>query len=476
MKRVEYEDGKRLEQTHTCTCGGKLSLCWGGAFGINSFVLRCVERDDHNTIMRPAELEPYDIPGFNLYNLRGRHDEMVQELGEEKARALQPYEQVASLTKQQAGLILQTIWPDAPAVEVMKAAIICRQYGLNPLMKHIFLLPFKKYDKRTGEIVRIDWAIHIGIKANRLIARRVDRFSYLGDTPRIMTKQEQETIFGEVDNNNIWAITKLRDSAGNEAPGYGSWPKGQPAYGADRGNSAANMAFIHSERNALDRLFPGEMPQDVGVIDEQYIDGEYQVTTDQKPPLVSSPASTQKEPAATKHARGKGKKEDDNKAGESAQRPPGKQRAGAGPGGGVDRVGATGAGAGAGAAGEVGPGPGGAPAGGRQGGAGPTTTATTPSGADEHALLSAASPPENADAGESALAGNGFSIRRAELADLLTKSHWSEGTARSWITSKWHDVEDGENLEAVLKRLNRSQAEVFMRELQQRAENQPNLL
>jgi len=37
-----------------------------------------------------------------------------------------------------------------------------------------------------------------------------------------------------------------------------------------KGNTKANMAFIRSERNALDRLFAGEMPQGVEIIDEEY--------------------------------------------------------------------------------------------------------------------------------------------------------------------------------------------------------------
>ena len=33
------------------------------------------------------------------------------------------------------------------------------------------------------------------------------------------------------------------------------------------------MAFIRSERNALDRLFAGEMPQGIQVVDEEYMAG-----------------------------------------------------------------------------------------------------------------------------------------------------------------------------------------------------------
>ncbi len=268
MIPVDYELGKKIIETCTCECGAELTLSWGGAWNIDSYVLKCANDINHNRIARPATLGPYDIPGFNLFNLKGRRKQMEQELGKERAIKLIKYEGVVSLSKADAMEILQTIWPEAPELEVLKAAMICHHYGLNPLMKHVFLIPFKRRQK--GIVVGEDWVTVLGIKATRLIAHRCGHFSYLGDTPRIMTEEEQKRIFGEVDNTKVLAITKLKDSKGNEAPGYGSWPRDEQPYGAEKGNTKANMAFIRSERNALDRLFAGEMPQGVEVIDEEY--------------------------------------------------------------------------------------------------------------------------------------------------------------------------------------------------------------
>jgi len=271
MIPVGYEQGKRIVDTCTCGCGVPFTLAWGGAYGLQSYVLKCTKDINHSEIARPSRLGPYDIPGFNLYPLRRRRKQMEEELGKEKATKLMKYEGVVSLTKAEATEILKTIWPQAPQVEVLKAAIVCHQYGLNPLMKHIFLIPFKK--KGGGE----DWVIVLGIKATRLIAHRCGTFSYLDGTPRVMTEEEQERIFGEVDDGKLWAITKLKDSKGNEAQGYGSWPRDEVPYGAEKGNTKANMAFIRSERNALDRLFPGEMPQGVEIGSEEYVEGEYAI-------------------------------------------------------------------------------------------------------------------------------------------------------------------------------------------------------
>lgn len=195
---------------------------------------------------------------------------MVEELGQAKATKLVKYEGVVSLTREQAKEIVKTIWPKAPEIEVLKAAIICHQYGLNPLMKHLFLIPFKR--KEQGKVVGEDWVAVLGIKTNRLIAQRRHSYSYLDLTPRRMTEQEQEKVLGEVDDSRIWAITMIKDmDTSAEVMGVGSWPKDEVPYGVEKGNTKLNMACIRSERQALDRQYPGEMPQGVEVIDEEYL-------------------------------------------------------------------------------------------------------------------------------------------------------------------------------------------------------------
>lgn len=272
MIAVEYEQGKKIIETCTCECGASLSLAWGGSYGVDCHVLICAKDISHNRIARPATLGPYDIPGFNLFNLKRRRQEMVEELGEQRATKLVKYEGVVSLTRTQAMEILKTIWPDAPEVEVLKAAMICHQYGLNPLMKHLFLIPFKRREK--GVVVGEDWVVVLSIKTPRLLAHRRHNYSYLELTPRRMTAEEQEKILGEIDDSRIWAITKIKDmDTGAEAMGIGSWPKDEVPYGAEKGNTKLNMACIRSERLALDRQYPGEMPQGVEVIDEEYAIG-----------------------------------------------------------------------------------------------------------------------------------------------------------------------------------------------------------
>lgn len=190
---------------------------------------------------------------------------MEEALSPEQQRAFAPYHAIRAFTQQQATAVLRTIWPKAPDVEILKAAILCKDYGLHPLMKHVYLVPFKS--KKTQEVT---WATLVGIAATRLISSRRGPVSYI-DGPRLMGNKEQVRIFGEVDDSRLWAITIVQDEAGNRAIGYGNWPRGEEPYGTDKGNTKANMAFIRSERNALDRLRPGEMPSGLDVVDPSYL-------------------------------------------------------------------------------------------------------------------------------------------------------------------------------------------------------------
>ncbi len=188
----------------------------------------------------------------------------------------------ATISKEQAMFLLKSIWPKAPEADVVKAAILCKQYGLNPLMKQVYLIEFDTYEGYGEKRHKIgeDWAIVLGIKATRLIAQQAlkklgIRYSYL-DGPRVMTEAEQKAIRGKVEPDKIWAITILQNSHGDKFPGYGSYEANKKPYGSDKGNDATNMAFIRSERNATDKMAPGALP-DIETGDDTYIEGDFKV-------------------------------------------------------------------------------------------------------------------------------------------------------------------------------------------------------
>ena len=261
-----------LRKKNRCkVCGGWLNVFVGDD---GKAFLACNDwhRTHHDGIEREASR--YEKEGLDSLNIETRREIMEQEYGSKMTTALDKYMGVVSLTKPQAKEILQAVYPEAPDDEIARAVLLCASYGLNPLMKHVFLIPFNKGKSNES------WATVIGIKAKRLLASRKGSYSYVDNTPRVMTDQEQKTIFGEVYADKIMVITKLKDPAtGAEAPGYGAWPKAQDPYGIDKGNSQFNMAAIRSESQATDRLRPGEMPVGIEVMPEEVaeaaIEAEY---------------------------------------------------------------------------------------------------------------------------------------------------------------------------------------------------------
>ena len=189
---------------------------------------------------------------------------------------LAKYQGLTTLNRDLSKEIIVTLWPEAekasPA-EVYKAMMLCVQYGLNPLMNHLFLLPFK--EKETGKVT---FVTVLGIKANRLIASRKHKYTFLDDTPRIMSGDEQMKVYGKIQDDKIIFITKIKDlETGAEAVGRGewkkldSWGKANTPKGTDKGNSMENMSATRSERQAYDRLYPADMPDNsIPVVDDAY--------------------------------------------------------------------------------------------------------------------------------------------------------------------------------------------------------------
>ncbi len=285
------------------------------------FYLACKDyrRTHHEGIEREAS--PIRQRGMEAMNIEARRNLMNEQYGEETTTKLAQFQGVTSLTTEDAMIILDSIWPKAPPEEKTRAAMLCKSYHLNPLMKHVYLIPFNRKDK-TGRIIETTWATVMGIAATRLLASRSGSFSYIDDTPRVMTDEEQKRIFGKAYTNRLYVIVKGKDpKTGAEAVGYGWWPISPDApdgkvYGEDKGNTAFNMATVRGERQMLGRLRPGEMPEDIEVMDDRMahagsingvvIEGDSRVIEtpeeivepEEAPPIDDSLPGTEPEPPA----------------------------------------------------------------------------------------------------------------------------------------------------------------------------------
>jgi len=162
-----YEDSNttreklyELRKKNRCqVCSGRLDVFMD--FDRGEAFLACWDwpRTHHEGIERLA------APPFEP-NIVTRRKDMEEELGKGKADALAKYVGQTSLQKVELQDIIETLWPEAPPVEKAKAIMLCATYGLNPLNKHIFLIPFNKGEPDET------WALVMSIHCKRLLASR----------------------------------------------------------------------------------------------------------------------------------------------------------------------------------------------------------------------------------------------------------------------------------------------------------------
>ena len=253
-EELTREKLEKLRRKNVCAvCGGWLNTFLGEG-GVAFIACHDWLRTRHDGIKKEARIFEPNIPT--------RRKAMVKEYGEEKTTTLAKLPISGALTQPQAMHILKLVYPDVPENEIIRTAIFCRDFGLHPLAKEVYLIPFK------GKHVMV-----VGIPASRKMAHNLKgEFSFLDDTPRAATSEEIDKQFGKDSEEaklNVISVTKLQGEGGNLAIGFGLYPKSENPYGMDKGNTKRNMANIRSERQAMDRL-PGKPLPQVEVIDEAY--------------------------------------------------------------------------------------------------------------------------------------------------------------------------------------------------------------
>ncbi len=306
------EKMEKTAKTHKCQCGGNLLVAWSADH--NCYMLRCGNNLEHSDFIKPATINNYDLPGYNMPGvMRKKEKELVTKYGEEKTKALARIaggNVMAVLTENQASRMFTILYPDAAKnpsgqAAIIKGSLICRDYGLNPAMDHLFLVCYQKWNKGHTQVVGETWSVVTGIKAKRLICGRDRSYGYFDNTPRIMTPDEQMKIYGEVDEESVVTICLLKDKDGNIFPGYGKWPKyktyadgtkypNEPL-GKEKGNSMFNQSCIRGEGQSLSKLNPGAMPA-IDVVDENYIPTNKVVITEDNLKVDAATGETIDEP------------------------------------------------------------------------------------------------------------------------------------------------------------------------------------
>ena len=281
--KTTIADLDKIRRKSKCkVCGTKLNIYIAPDSG-KAFIA-CWDwlRTQHEGIEREASR--YEREGLASLNIKTRREIMEKEYGPGMTKALEKYQGAAVITRNVATEIVNTLWGSAPLIEKQKCILLCQTYQLNPLMRHLYLVGYKR--KINGKTVVdgrgnpvLDWSIQIGIGATRLMAQRKHNYSYLDMTPRKATRSEIDKILGDTaDPHSIYGFVHVKDvDTGAEAFGLRGIPKNERIKGEEKGNTHLNMACIRAERLALDRQYPGEMPQGVEVVDERFVEADYRV-------------------------------------------------------------------------------------------------------------------------------------------------------------------------------------------------------
>ena len=278
--RVTREDLEALGKRNRClVCHGRLDVFLDADQHLAYLACTDYLRTKHEGIERPPSR--YEKEGLATLNIPTRREIVERDYGGEKTKALDKYMGGGIvMTRSVATEIVETLWGDAPIIEKTKCILLCQTYQLNPLMKHLYLIGYKRNDRsgkpvldREGKQV-YDWSIQQGIGATRLLAQRKHHFSYLDMTPRLATQAEIEKILGfTADKNCVYGFCHIKDTdTGAEAFGLRGIPKNENTKGMEKGNTHLNMACVRAERLALDRQYPGEMPAGLEVVDERYLE------------------------------------------------------------------------------------------------------------------------------------------------------------------------------------------------------------
>ncbi|KKL63230.1 hypothetical protein LCGC14_2177170 [marine sediment metagenome] len=276
-------EAEKLRKFRYCSeCGGTAFLF--AELGSDRLKIGCRHHPDATIVKDYTPRDPM-LERVGVYD-RGDRERMTETIGQEKATALmaQGIPLNGVITKVQLMEVFHTVWPGADDLAVFKGVAICEAFGLHPLMKHLFLIPFNTKVSKRGEPDRWEDVYEpvLGIAATRLIAGKHGEWSFDDMSPRVMTEEEQLKVWGKTYPDDICAITILLNKWGGKTYGYGRWPKevrgrdgkvrvNEPK-GTDKGNSMENMAMIRSERNALGKLAPEpDVLNGVRTMDERYM-------------------------------------------------------------------------------------------------------------------------------------------------------------------------------------------------------------
>ena len=142
---IEEPEAEQLARTHRCAeCGSRLSVAWGGYFGLNQYVLRCGKDVGH------TQIEP------NIKRRMGYHTEKGWiDMATETGTGLVRYETPLGQVELSTGLIRSYINPKATEEEAYFFLQKCRHQQLNPFAGEVYLVIYPPTERtpRTAQMI-----------------------------------------------------------------------------------------------------------------------------------------------------------------------------------------------------------------------------------------------------------------------------------------------------------------------------------
>ena len=202
-------EADNLAKTHRCgECGGRLSVAWGGTWGLSQYVLRCLNVQDptcleHQTIKRGRDSR-------KLYNVETKtweeYDIMTQRpIDQETALAL-PSTRDGMLARVEAAF-KSSMFPGRELAPALKDVIVvvAMAYRLDPLM---------------GEIMPYQGRPYITIAGRRRLDNHAGHRPSIRFRPLNREELDYYTLF-EVLNANDFAVVCILEEAGQVVEGFG---------------------------------------------------------------------------------------------------------------------------------------------------------------------------------------------------------------------------------------------------------------
>ncbi len=134
---LTFEQAQKYAEDHLCTCGGRLSVAWGGSFGIQGYILRCGNDVSHTTMTRHTrKLSPDWAQAEKEFKERNHMDS-------------------TALTKMTEPQMLQRIsmakFPQGLTQSDEKMlAVVAIAYGFDPLMGEVSIYQGRPYVSIDG--------------------------------------------------------------------------------------------------------------------------------------------------------------------------------------------------------------------------------------------------------------------------------------------------------------------------------------